>query len=136
MTVKKRSMIKKLLVQRSLNSSGVYYFAIGGLESVFAFFLVQYEYFLGFGLGLAAFGVSFFGLEVILGRVFDREGIKDGILDSLFWVVLKFLGPMGLLYFGMTMGLSVWALFFGLLVGLFNVSGILFQRSHFSEKNR
>lgn len=129
-------MIKNITGVRVLSFSSVQFFLLSAGESFLCWFFFIDDQFLGFSIGLAAFGVAFSGLEMILRRVFALDGLKEGVSDSLFWLALKFFGPMGLLHYGLMRGFPVVAIFLGLLFGLCNVAAILFTLQQTSAKNR
>lgn len=107
---------------------------IGALELAVCWPSLRSAEFLGFSAGLCAFGFAFSGLEMILRRVIVVGEVRQGVLDSAFWAILKFLAPLGVMFFSMRYGGSVVALFLGMVCGLLNVAGILFFEAQTSAK--
>ena len=117
-----------------LSFSSLWYWLAAVSEAGFCFFISNYLSFLGFTLGLIAFGLAFSGLEMILQRVIQVGAVKQGVFDSFLWLILKFCGPLACFYIGVQNDCPAFLLFLGMVIGLVNVSYILFLKSHSTTK--
>lgn len=100
--------------------------ALSLVELAVTFFLCPTRLWLGFACGVGAFGASFAGMEVVSRRVFSLGSVKQGVMGGVFWVCFKFFVPLLVIYYGCLRGFSILGIFCGFLVGLVNVSVVLF----------
>lgn len=135
MNAKKRTMIRKYAENSVLQWNSFFFLVLAGVEVWFAYFISRFDVWAGFVSGLVAFGVAFLGIEVLAGKVFKTGSVRGGVVDGVVWVFLKFLGPLAVIGFAVARGFSVGALFFGLVVGLVNISIILWGRARFGAEN-
>ncbi len=121
-------MIKKLADRGLWRTASVYYGVVGWFLFLVSWLVFEEAVSLGFGCGLLAFGLAFLGLEMILRRMLLAGEVRRGIVQSMGWVGIKFLGPILVLYLGLTAGYSVMASFVGMSCGVLTVALILFFR--------
>ena len=132
MIEKKRQMIKNnaqhfwFRLEKAIQLVGV------ALAASSVYFLCDFLAFLGFVVGVLAFWLSFISIERILIRVFGFQDIRKGVLRSGMWVFLKFFGPMGLIWVGISHDAAPVWVFWGLCYGLASVAANLFIRDRFS----
>jgi hypothetical protein len=96
------------------------------------YFLCDESTFLGFVVGVLSFWMAFISIERILVRVFGFQDLRQGVFRSGFWVFLKFFGPMGSIWLGLSYGARPSGVFSGLCYGLVSVAAHLFVRNRFS----
>ena len=90
---------------------------------------------LGFMIGLSAFGGVFLSLEALARKVLAKASVRGGVVSGFFWFGVKFLGPLALFYYARLRDFPIFFVFVGLSAGLVTVSFILWAFSRFRADN-
>lgn len=110
------------------------YFLLAALQAIFFSAWLEVFNWRALSLGLVVFGLSFSGLEMLLRKVLLQQSLKGGIRSGIFWLVVKFLGPLSIIYIAVDRGFSVLFLVSGISLGLLSVTVILVARELISRE--
>jgi hypothetical protein len=72
----------------------------------------------GFCVGVGAFCLSAVSLERLAIKVLGAGELRSGVRSGIFWALLKFVGPVAVIFVGISHGVSPVAMVLGMVLGL------------------